>query len=173
MFRSPSARPVLFAALALAGCSAGQRSPELARQGPEFDAAAFFAGRTAGDGRLKILFKPAQRISVQGRGVVEADGTLVLDQNVQRGARPAERRQWRIRPLGGGRYAGSLTDADGPVAADVRGNALHLSYEMKGGTHAEQWIYLQPGGRQAVNKMAISKFGVTVATIDETIRKLD
>ena len=44
---------------------------------------------------------------------------------------------------------------------------------MKGGVQAEQWIYLQPDQRTALNRMRITKLGVTVAQIDETIRKID
>jgi hypothetical protein len=173
MCRSIGAKAAILAALALAGCSAGQRGEEFARPAPAFDVAAFFAGRTSGDGRLKILFKRTQRLRVEGSGRVEPDGTLVLDQVVHRGTRAPETRQWRIHPTGGGRYVGTLTDATGPVAADVRGNVLHLAYPMKGGTQAEQWIYLQPGGHLAINRMAIRKLGLTVATIDEAIRKAD
>jgi hypothetical protein len=38
---------------------------------------------------------------------------------------------------------------------------------------AEQWIYLQPGGRTALNRMRLTKLGITVGRLDETIRKLD
>jgi hypothetical protein len=173
MSRSASARAGLLAAVLLAGCGASASSPELAASAPLFRAEQFFAGRTAGEGSLKIIFKDAQPIRVQGNGRTEADGSLVLDQVVHRGTRAPERRQWRIRPAGANRYSGTLSDATGPVQGEVSGNALHLSYPMKGVVQAEQWIYLQPGGRTALNRMRITKFGVAVAQINETIRKLD
>ena len=119
------------------------------------------------------MLKDAQPVRVEGVGHVAPNGTFLLDQVVTRGARAPEKRQWRIRQAGPGRYTGTLSDAAGPLAGDVRGNRLHLSYPMKGGMHAEQWIYLQPDGRTALNRMAITKFGITVARLDETIRKLD
>ena len=54
------------------------------------------------------------------------------------------------------------------------GNRLHLRFTTTdGGLDAEQWLYLQPGGRVALNRMVLRKFGLPVATLDETIRKVD
>lgn len=164
---------LMLGALVATGCSAKPLAPELARESPVFSVEQFFLGRTAGQGSLKIRFKEAQTIRVEGRGWAGPDGALVLDQIVWRDDRPAEKRQWRLRPIGPGRYAGSLSDAAGPVQGEVRGNLLHLNYPMKGGVHAEQWIYLQTDGQTALNRMAITKFGITVARLDETIRKID
>jgi hypothetical protein len=173
MLRSPSVKPALLASVLLAGCGAARPDERLQASAPVFDPATFFAGRTAGEGTINIMFKAAEPLRVQGSGRVERDDSLVLDQIVRRGARAPERRQWRFRSLGQGRYAGTLTDATGPVNANVTGNRLQLRYPMKGGVQAEQWIYLQRDGRTALNRMSIRKFGVVVARIEETIRKLD
>ena len=97
---------------------------------------------------------------------------IVLDQSVERGGRPATRRQWRLRPDGTRGYVGTLTDAVGPVSGAVDGNTLHLSFVMKGGLKAEQWLYLQPGGMVAHNVMLVRKLGMTVARLDETISRV-
>ncbi|GAO38063.1 hypothetical protein SCH01S_03_00370 [Sphingomonas changbaiensis NBRC 104936] len=173
MFRSTGAKVGLLSLAALAGCAASQPGEELARPQPVFDVAAFFAGRTHGDATLKIIFKDPEQVRVEGNGHATPDGALILDQVVRRGTQPPETRQWRFRALGANRYAGTLTDATGPVQGNVQGNMLHLRYPMKGGVTAEQWIYLQPGGRTALNRMRITKLGITVGRLDETIRKLD
>lgn len=173
MFRSTSARIGLLGLVALAGCAASQPGEELARPQPVFDVAAFFAGRTHGDATLKIVFKDPEPVKVEGRGHMAPDGALILDQVVKRATRPPETREWRFRRLGPNRYAGTLSDAAGPVAGEVQGNMLHLRYPMKGGVSAEQWIYLQPDGRTALNRMRLTKLGITVGRLDETIRKLD
>jgi hypothetical protein len=173
MSRSPGVKAGLVAAVALAGCGSAAPAPELARSTPLFRAEQFFAGRTEGRGSLKIIFKDAQAVRVEGQGRAEADGTLVLDQIVRRGTEKPQRRQWRIRPAGNGRYEGTLTDATDRVRGEVRGNLFHLRYPMKGGVTAEQWIYLQPDGRTALNRMRITKLGVTVGRLEEAIRKLD
>lgn len=145
---------------------------DLAAPKPVFDPAIFFTGRTEGHARLKQLFHSAKPVHVIGNGRVER-GTLILDQMVTQQGKKPERRQWRIREISPGRYAGTLSDATGPVAGDVSGNCLHLAYPMKGGLKVEQRIYLQPGGRTALNRMKISKLGVTVASIAETISRID
>lgn len=164
---------VLSIAIALAGCEAKPIEPERGAAAPVFKAESFFLGRTRGEGSLKIRFRNPQQVRVEGRGRIDPQGTLVLDQIVARGEKAPDKRQWRIRAIGPGRYSGTLTDATGPIEGAVRGNLLHLNYKMKGGAHAHQWIYLQPDGRTALNRMTITMFGVTVARLDETIRKRD
>ena len=173
MFRPASADLGALAAILFAGASIAGPDPRLQAPRPTFDPAAFFAGRTVGEGTIDVVLKSPEPLRVQGSGRTEADSTLILDQVVRRGGRAPERRQWRFRKLGPSRYAGTLTDATGPVAADVQGNRLHLRYPMKGGLQAEQWIYLRPDGQSAVNRMTIRKLGMVVARIDETIRRVD
>jgi uncharacterized protein DUF3833 len=146
---------------------------DLARPAPNFVAEDFFAGRTEGNGIVKGALTRQTALKVRGAGHIERDGTLVLDQRIERqGSRP-EQRQWRIRKLGPNRYAGTLSDAHGPVMGEVRGNCLHLRYRLaKGNMAAEQFIYLQPDGRTALNRMTVRKLGITVARIEETIRKV-
>jgi hypothetical protein len=138
-----------------------------------FDAIRFFDGRTEGQGVLKVALRSAATIRVQSRGRIETDGTLSVRQNVSEGDKPVRTREWRIRELSPGRYAGSLSDASGPVVGEAVGNRLHLRFRMKGGLEAEQWLTLAPGGRSARNLMRVRKFGLTVASLDETIRKLE
>lgn len=164
---------LLLTAFAPASGRAAPMAPELAAAHPVFSVERFFLGRTRGEGSLKIMLRGAEVVRVEGNGWVEKDGTLVLEQMVSRGARPAQKRQWRLRPAGPGSYAGTLTDAGGPIQGEVRGNLFHLSYAMKDGAEAEQWIYLQADGRTALNRMRIRKFGMNVAHLEETIRKID
>lgn len=170
MTRTLSAAP-LAGLLLLAGCGGGVARPELHAPAPQFDPLAFFAGDSRGEGRLKKLFSPAERVQVTSHGALKA-GTLVLDQRVVEGEKPPRDRQWRIRPLSPGRYTGTLTDAAGPIAADVDGNRLHIRYRMKdGGLGVDQWIYLRPDGRSAQNEMSVTKLGVEVAHLSETITR--
>jgi len=173
MFQSTAAKAALLGAALLGGCGAKPLAPELAAPSPVFRAERFFAGRTAGAGALKIVFKDAESIRVEGAGEVTADGTLILNQTVWRGTRAPQKRQWRIREIAPGRYSGTLTDATDRVRGEVQGNRLYLTYPMKGGVTAEQWLYLQPDGRTALNRMRVTKLGLTVARLNETIRKLD
>jgi len=158
-------------ALTLAACVPSSDLGELKAPAPAIDPVAFFLGHTHGDGQLKIAFSGKTPTLVEGHGRMDGD-TLVLDQRVKQGDKPATTRQWRLRPTGAGRYAGTLTDATGPVMADVEGNMFHVRFPMKGGTEAEQWLYLQPGGTVVTNRMVVTKFGLPVASLDETITHL-
>ena len=143
----------------------------IATTGPAFSPQRFFAGRTEGTGELKTLFSPRHTVRVHGSGRVDADGTLILDQSVDEQGKPAKQREWRIHETAPGRYTGTLSDATGPVVANVTGNRLDIRFEMKGGLAAEQWLDLAPDGRSARNHMSIRKLGIVVATLNETIRK--
>ena len=161
------------AALLLAAFSFAPPHRQLAASAPVFQPEHFFLGRTEGRGTIKSKFARPGTLVVRSNGHVEKDGTLVLAQTVERPGEPVESRLWRFRKAGAGIYRGTITNAVGPVTGEVSGNCLRLRYKMKrGGLHAEQHIYLQPGGRSAFNRMTVKKFGLTVATVEETIRKL-
>jgi hypothetical protein len=156
---------------AMAACSAGPPNPPVAA--PRFDAKAFFTGTLHGDGTLKVLTKSPRHVTVESRGHVDPDGTLVLDQHVVGDGDAPRDRVWHIRETAPGRYAGTLSDAAGPITGDVTGNRLHLAFPMKGGLKAQQWLDLSPDGRAADNLMKVTKFGVTVATLHEKIAHTD
>ena len=114
----------------------------------------------------------SEQTTVHGTGYVEND-TLVLEQTVEEGEKPAKRRSWRIRRDAYGHYSGSLTDAIGPITGDVEGNRLHLAFRMKGGLPTEQWLTLAADGRSAHNILVVTKEGLRVAVLDEDIRAIN
>ena len=132
---------------------------------------AFFSGRTTGEGRLKKVFSAVLATHVVSLGKVAADGALVLDQTVRIDGDPVRNREWRLRLVSPGRYEGTLSDARGPVVATVEGGVLHIAYTDKDGFAFRQQLTLEPGGRQARNLMKVRRFGVTIATVDETITR--
>lgn len=183
MFRLAGAAPVRLAMprlaaaasllLLLGGFDFVPPHKEFAKPAPLFKAEEFFLGRTEGKGTIKGPLSRRTTLNEIGIGRIDHDGTLVLDQRVQREGQPVETRQWRFRKLRDGSYGGSLSDARGPITAEVNGNCLHLKYTIaKGNYGTEQYVYLQPDGRVAINRMIIRKFGLTVATVEETIRKV-
>lgn len=144
----------------------------LAASVPSFDPLRFFAGRTEGQGRLRIAFHRARAIRVHGRGRVSG-GELTLDQTVEEAGTPPRTRAWRIAAVAPGRYAGTLTDARGPVTAEAADATLRLRYKTAGGVSIEQRLRLAPDGRSATNRLIARKLGITVARLDEVIRKID
>lgn len=163
-------RPAALAvSVALAGCVPSGHLVRERAVAPGFDPIAFFAGSTEGRGSLKVMTRHRQAVLVEGHGVVTPDGAIVLDQEVRRGGEAPTHRTWHLHSVGTGQFAGRLSDASGPVTGDVSGNCLHLRFAMKGGLRAQQWLYLQPGGRSAHNRLVVTKLGVPVASLDETI----
>jgi hypothetical protein len=139
--------------------------------GAAFDPVAFFAGRTTGEGRLKKAFSASQATHVVSFGKVGADGALVLEQTVRIEGDPVRKREWRLREVSPGHYEGTLSDAKGPVVATLERGVLHIAYSDKDGYAFRQQLTLAPGGQQAHNAMKVRRFGLTVATVDETITR--
>lgn len=145
----------------------------LAEPAPEFDPLRFFAGCTQGEGALKIVLRARQPISVRGRGMVQPDSSLILDQDVTRGSAAPKPRQWRLRRVAQHRYAGTLSDARGAVAGETIGNRLHLIFTSSDGSHIEQWLTLAGDGRSATNVLTAKRLGIEVARLEERIVKTD
>ncbi len=168
----PSGRALAVAsAFALAACVRGFPAPQ-PRSQPLFDPIAFFAGRSAGEGRLKVVLRAPARFHVDGSGRIEGDGSLVLDQRIAREGHRPQRRQWRIRRAAAGGYAATLSSADGPVALAVSGNLLRLDFR-EDGLRVRQDVMLAPDGRSALNHLTWSKLGLRVAAAEERIVKRD
>ncbi len=163
--------PITMLALLLPG-SLGA-APPVANAVPIFVPERFFLGATEGLGTVKVFLSHRRALAVHGVGRMAGGDTIVLDQTVQRSGVPAKKREWRLRRLSDGRYAGSLSDAVGPVAGDVTGNCFHVRYGMKSGVAVEQFLYLQPDARTVLNRMSFRKFGVVVGQLEETIRRVD
>lgn len=132
----------------------------------------FFTGRTEGSGTVNVIMSGRHSVRVRSIGRMER-GALLLDQIVQEEGKPARRRSWRLVRSGPDRFTGTLSDARGPVAGEVAGNVLRLRYRTAEGPSVDQRITLQPGGRTAHNRMTFRRFGLTVATVEETIRRVD
>lgn len=146
----------------------------LAAATPDFRPDLFFAGRTQGKGTIRVATSSRPRIlSVEGSGRIEPDGGLVLDQTITLDGKVTQRR-FTLRRVSSDVWAGTLTDAAGPVRATVTGNRLSLAYRMKrAGMRMTQTLTLQPGGRVALNRARVTLLGIGVAQVDETITKLD
>jgi hypothetical protein len=136
------------------------------------DPVEFFLGRTRGEGTLKIILQAPKHLSVDSIGRQEKDGTLVLQQTIRGGGKAPRTRYWRLRRKGPASFEGTLTDAAGPVRIDVIGERVRIRYRSKDHLNIEQWL-TAAGPRQVNNAMRVKRFGITVAHLDEVIRKLD
>lgn len=131
----------------------------------------FFVGKLESSATLKIIFRPAETVTDHGNGRVDPDGTTVLDQIVQRPGEGPRHRVWRLRQTSPGRVDGTLTGA-GPVRGTYANNILRLTYKMDDGIRVEQRLTIAADGRTAINHMVFRKFGLGVATLDGTVRRI-
>ena len=139
----------------------------------QFDPIRYFAGWSHGTGTLRIALSAPQRVLVESVGTPLPGGGLRLRQSVQQGEKAPRTREWRIVRVGPNRYGGTLTDAAGPVTITTAGPRAVIRYRMPGGMAVRQQLALQADRRTLLNHMTVSKWGVRVARLDETIRKLD
>lgn len=159
-------RPAMLVAVMLSlAASASAQTPK------PFDPVAFFTGATQGRGELRELLGKPKRTSTQSVGRVDKDGWLVLDQRVAVEGDPLRQRRWRLKQVRPGRYSGTLSDAKGPVEAEVTGQSARIRYVMKGGIKVEQLLTPLPGARAVSNRATFRKFGMKVATLSERIEK--
>lgn len=165
-------RSFLFAAVLLSGClPASAPIPGQASE-PAFRPEVFFAGPSHGDPVLSIRTKADQQLHVQSVGAAQPDGSFRLDQHITYPDGRAEDRTWVMTPLGGGRYATTLTpDASGPVDVRAEGNRFTIRYHMSRMTTMDQTITLRPGGQVADNVATVRMMGMPVARITEVITR--
>lgn len=164
--------------LALGILAAGQPAPVAAAPAAAMLEAApsplaFFVGRSRSHGVLRVMFRPPRTVQVESDGVLAADGSLTLTQRIAEQHKPPRTRIFRLRQVSPGRYAGSLTDASGPVTGERRGDTLRLRYRMAGGLGVDQRITLAPGGRVAASRIGIYRMGMLAGTLVERIGQID
>ena len=168
---------ILLAVLAmLAGCAPDLSPRDFADNRPEMRPEQFFLGTTRSTGVLQNPSgSPTEMLRVEGHGQTLSDGTFRLEQRIILGQDPPRTRTWILRRVDADHYAGTLTDASGPVEAQAYGNLFHLTYPMNSplGGRMEQWLYLQPDGRTVLNEATIRVFGFVVAHVSERISRQD
>jgi uncharacterized protein DUF3833 len=132
----------------------------------------FFVGRTEGSGRVSVMFHRAYGTHSTGIGRIEPDGSLLLVQQIFDEGKPPHERRWRIHQAGPGRYLGAMSEAVGPVTIDKVGERYRFRFGMGGHLSVEQWLTPLTGGRLAASSSSVRKFGMTVATIKGTLRRV-
>jgi hypothetical protein len=132
----------------------------------------FFEGVTESVGTLKVMMRRPMHTRSIGRGQIEPDGALSLVQRVEDEGRPPYVRRWLIRQIAPRRFAGTMSEAAGPVAVDEIGARFRFRFRMNGSVSVEQWLTPLPGGRTATSDMTVRKFGIAVASAQGVVRKI-
>lgn len=132
----------------------------------------FFSGRTEMISTVKVMMKKPYRSRTVGNGKILDDGALALTQQVYDEGQAPERRNWKIRQVGPGRYIGTMTEASGPVLIEEVGGNYRFKFKMKGNLSVEQWMTPINGGDAARSKLTVRKLGMKVASSTGIIRRI-
>ena len=162
----------LFATGLLIACAVPAFAAEPAKPQPKLDPLEFFTGETRGEGTIKVMMKASSTVRSESRGTPDGKGGMILDQKVHEAGKPVRSSRWTLQPTSKTTLTGTVSNTPGPVTGRLNGNRLQLKYPMPGGLVAEQFMYLQPDRRTLLNRITVRKFGIVVARIEETIRKL-
>lgn len=137
-----------------------------------FNPVDFFRGRTHGEGMLKIIFQSAKKMTVDSEGIAEKDGSLVLKQVIHEPGKPVRTRYWRMKQTAPNRFEGTLTDAASAVQVAVKSDGIRIRYTAQNHLNFDQTL-TPVSPTEVHDAIRVSRFGITVAHFDETIRKLD
>ncbi len=158
------------AALGLSGCASPQIG-DFAGQKPELDLKRYFQGKVDAWG----VFTDRSGQVVK-RFVVEMDCQWtgdegVLDEQFFYSDGTRQRRVWRLRHLGQGRYTGRADDVVGEASGQTSGNAFRWGYTLAlpvdgrvWEVQFDDWMYLMDD-RVMLNKARMSKWGIYLGEV--------
>jgi hypothetical protein len=171
----PSPLLALLLLLTLSGCPSPLPLTRLADTQPTFDPIAFFTGRTASWGVFENRSgEPTGRVVTESVGRPDGADALQVVQQLRFEDGTVQQREWRLRRTAPQRYEATANDMAGVAIGETFGRTFHWRWELdrKDGPSVtlEQWMYLMDGGSM-VNRTAISKLGIVLATVTEHFEK--
>ncbi len=160
----------LASAALLSGC-AGPQVAQYASEKPVLDLRTYFSGTldaygvfTDRSGEVVKRFTVVMRCQWNGD-----DG--VLDEEFTYSDGTKQKRVWRMKHLGNGRFSGTADDVVGVALGEQQGNAFRWGYTLlqpvDGKTYEVQfddWMYLMDE-RVMLNKATMSKFGIRLGEV--------
>ena len=157
-------------AAALAGC-AGPQIGQYASEKPVLDLRTYFNGTldaygvfTDRSGAVVKRFTVVMRCTWTGE-----DG--VLDEDFTYSDGTTQKRIWRLKHLGNGRYSGTADDVVGSALGETQGNTFRWGYTLAlpvdgsvWNVEFDDWMYLMDQ-RVMLNKATMSKFGIRLGEV--------
>lgn len=155
-----------------------QRPADLADRGPRFDLRTHLSGPILCEG---VIYGPTGRVA--SRFVAEMEGVWdgnigILKERFHYDSGRKQDREWRLFLSNDGSIKAEAADVVGPGAGRAEGAAVQLRYRIKldeeAGGHVlnvTDWMYLMENGT-IMNRSQFTKFGITVAELVATMRRL-
>jgi hypothetical protein len=158
------------AALALSGC-AGPQVTDYSADKPVLDLRQYFNGTLDAYGVFTDRSgKVVKRFTVVMRCTWNGDEG-VLDEDFVYSDGSTQKRIWRLKHLGNGRYEGRADDVVGVAQGQTAGNAFRWGYTLAlpvdgkvWEVQFDDWMYLMDP-RVMLNKAAMSKFGIHLGEV--------
>jgi Protein of unknown function (DUF3833) len=161
-------------ALTLAALLLGCASPtpnDYAAEKPVLDLRSYFNGAFTAHGLFTDRSgKVVRRFTVQMTGRWNGDDGE-LDERFTYSDGKTERRVWRLKALGNGRYSGRADDVVGEAEGNAAGNALNWRYTLRlpvddkvYEVQFDDWMYLMDD-KVMLNKAVMSKFGIRLGEV--------
>jgi hypothetical protein len=169
---------VSVAALALLFAACGSMAPQQFHGAqPRFEPEKFFLGPLHSWGVVENRFgSPKSRFRVDLVGRQEGDATAISQHFTYEDGH-TDQREWRVRRLDEHRYEATSPSVAGVAHGEAWGNAFRWDYMLIVNpknplthVHMSHWMYLV-GQNTMVNRVVVSKLGVTVAEITEYFQR--
>ena len=161
----------------LAACASSPTPADYAAEKPVLDLRSYFNGTLTAHGIFTDRAgKVARRFTVLMQCTwVGEDG--VLDEDFTYSDGKKERRVWRLKHLGGGKYTGTAGDVVGTASGEAAGNAFRWAYTLRlpvddsvYEVQFDDWMYLVDE-RVMLNKAVMSKFGIRLGEVTLSFTK--
>ena len=165
--------------LGLTGCASLQPR-DFAASPTRFEIDRYFTGHTQSWGVFEDRFgKPRRTFTADSHGVRDAAGDLVLSQRLSFSDGTVMRRVWHIHRVDATHWEATANDVVGTARGDGIGNAFAFDYTVAlkprnplARVRVRQWIYQVEGTETVMTRLVITKFGITVAEVSESIHRV-
>ncbi len=154
----------------LSGC-AGPAVTDYAAERPQLDLRRYFEGEVLAHGLFVDRFGKVKRRFTVTMQCTWRGEEGELDERFTYSDGTQERRIWRLRHLGAGRYVGRADDVVGEAAGQTAGNSFRWAYTLRlpvdGNTWEVQfddWMHLVDD-RVMLNRAEMSKFGIRLGEV--------
>jgi Protein of unknown function (DUF3833) len=162
---------------ALSACSSAPQISDYAQEKPVFDLKAYFTGTVDGWGIFTDRSgKVVKRFIVTMNCTWNGDDGI-LDEDFVYSDGSKQKRIWRMKKLGDGRYEGRADDVVGVGNGQQMGNAFRWGYTLNLPVDAkvyevqfDDWMY-QMDDKVVINKAKMTKFGFTLGELVVNFKK--
>jgi hypothetical protein len=155
-----------------AGCAGGLRPESFAGAEPRFDPLQFFDGPTRSWGVIESRSgQPKSRFRTEMMGRREGED-LVITQDFTFEDGHRQQRVWRVHRVDDHHYDATANDVVGVSHGLAYGNTFRWEYTVASRNRLTQlryqlWMYLQADGETLINRVRVTKLGLTLAETTE------